>query len=118
MNLLNEDVFQSIDVIVYYMILDGCRTSADGACEKRMCTVSVRTFRGGQTLGFGVVRMVARHLACGMYRHGNTFCIQMSDGPFGGGLLFLDTGYNISFRHDLPACRILRIVCPCHGKDY
>ena len=118
--MLNKDMFQRIDVVVYHVVR--CRSVGMYLAyilRRGRCAVSVGAMCGMQAFGLGVRRMIPRQFSGYRYRHSHSFGIQMSNGSFGSTLFGADDGrYMSDLRHRFLRFRFSLLVCPCHDDEH
>ena len=64
--MLNNDVFQCVNVIVYRMEKDWVAMFDKATGEKGLCAMMLRALGHMQAFGLGMLRVISRNFACGM----------------------------------------------------
>lgn len=119
--MLNNDVFQCENVIVYRMERGRIAMSDKTAGKKGLCAPMVGVFGRMQAFGLGMVRVIPRYLACDMYGQYDAFVIQVGECPLGNGLFGMDKVRGMTRRHSLLPCRALLFLCQrcgCYQQEH
>lgn len=114
--MLNKDVFQGIDIIIYHVEREGRKMMFRDVCKEKVCTSITWTLGSVQAFELGRTRLKARNLTYGSYRQYNTFIVKVGDGSFCNRLFGTEAMCNNLLRHAFLACRVVLFGCRCCGK--
>ena len=73
--MLNENMLQCIDIVIYSVLMNGRAMVQKSVCESSMCIMPFGTIGMMQAFGLGMMWMISRNFACDVSRNNEVFNI-------------------------------------------